>query len=227
MSEQNQNQTLTIAIPKGRLMRELLPVLEAVGLTPEPAFFDDKDRRLIFASSDPSVRIVPVKPFDVATFVSVGGADLGIVGADVLQEFDFSEVYAPVDLGIGHCRLSVAVPDEAVADHSDEQKSHVRIATKYPNLTRAFYAARGIQAECIKLNGAIELAPKLGLTDRITDIVTTGNTLRANGLTEMDSIISVTSRLAVNRTAAKVRAAEISGWVSRFAEAVAARQAAA
>lgn len=216
--------SLTFAIPKGRLAKDVAPLLAAAGIEPEAAFFDDKDRRLIFSSNVPGLRIVPVKPFDVPTFVALGGADFGIAGADVIHEFDYREVFAPVDLGIGYCRLSVALPDERVGKVDVSRLSHLKVATKYPNLTRKHYAEQGIQAECIKLNGSIELAPKLGLTDRIVDIVTTGNTLRANGLTEVETIIEITSRLIVNRSLAKTQGGLVNQWVQRFSDAVLSQQ---
>jgi ATP phosphoribosyltransferase len=217
---------LTIALPKGRLLKEVLPILERAGLQPEEEFFDSTSRRLQFGSNHPNVGLVPVKPFDVATFVAFGGADIGLVGADVIHEFSYDEIYVPVDLDIGHCRLSVAATPEIAASSMD-QLSHLRIATKYPGLTRRFFAGKGIQAECVKLNGAIELAPKLGLCPYIVDIVTTGNTLRANGLVELETIIESTSRLAVNRNSFKTRTNLINYWISAFRDAVAGQQTAA
>lgn len=210
---------LTLAIPKGRLAMEILPLLKLVKLQPEEAFFDDKDRRLIFATENPEVRLVPIKPFDAATFVAFGGADLGIVGADVLYEFDYQEVYAPVDLNTGHCRLSVACLDGDTQFEDRRYTSHLRVATKYPKLTRKHFADQGIQAECIKLNGSIELGPKLGMCDLIVDIVTTGNTLRANGLKELDPIIDSSSRLIINRTRAKTNPDTFAHWVKAFDDA--------
>ena len=210
---------LTIALPKGRLLESVLPILDAAGLKPEDEFFDKKSRRLEFDTSDPDVGLVPVKPFDVATFVAFGSADMGLVGSDVIHEFAHEEIYIPVDLKLGHCRLAVAATPE-VADCSIDHLSHLRIATKYPNLTKNFFAQKGIQAECVKLNGAIELAPKLNLCPYIVDIVTTGNTLKANGLVEMETILEATSRLVVNRNSFKTKSKSINHWVSSFREAV-------
>ncbi|MFM6852696.1 MAG: ATP phosphoribosyltransferase, partial [Sphingopyxis sp.] len=148
---------LIFAIPKGRILDEALPVLRAGGVNPADDFFDSKSRALTFGTDRPDVSIIRVRAFDVATFVAHGAAHIGIVGSDVVDEFDFSELYAPVDLGIGLCRLSLASPKSAPP--IDASDSHVRVATKYPSLTRAWFGARGIQAECIKLNGAMELAP--------------------------------------------------------------------
>ena len=168
---------LTLALPKGRILKEALPLLARLGIVPEPDFADEDSRKLVFETSRPDVRIIRVRSFDAATFVAFGAAEIGIAGNDVLMEFDFTELYAPVDLGIGHCRLSVAQPAALAGDMSS--LSHVRVATKYPSLTRRHFAARGIQAEVIKLNGAMELAPLCGLADRIVDLVSTGKTLAA------------------------------------------------
>ena len=156
----------------------------------------------------------------MATFVAFGAAHLGVAGNDVLMEFDYSEIYAPLDLDIGHCRLSVAEPEELSKTDDPRRWSHVRVATKYPNLTRKHFAERGVQAECIKLNGAMELAPNLGLCRRIVDLVSTGSTLKANGLVEVEKIVDITSRFIVNRPAFKTRNAEVGGWVKRVEEAL-------
>ncbi|MGQ5702236.1 ATP phosphoribosyltransferase [Sandaracinobacteroides sp. A072] len=191
---------LVLALPKGRILKEALPLLAAVGIEPEPALFDEDSRALRFATNRPDLSIIRVRSFDVGTFVAFGAAHLGIVGNDVIAEFAYSELYSPVDLGIGRCRLSVAEP---VGTPPVGQESHVRVATKYPHLTQAHYAAQGIQAECVKLNGAMELAPLLGLAPRIVDLVSTGRTLKDNGLVEREIILEVTSRLVVNRAAFK------------------------
>ncbi|MFW2831623.1 ATP phosphoribosyltransferase [Sphingomonas sp. ID0503] len=217
---------LIIAIPKGRILSEALPMLARVGIEPEAAFGDENSRALKFGTNRPDVSIIRVRAFDVATFVAHGAAQLGIVGSDVLMEFDYSELYAPVDLGIGHCRLSIAEP-AAMAEGDDPSTwSHVRVATKYPNVTRRHFEARGVQAECVKLNGAMELAPSLGLSSRIVDLVSSGKTLKENGLVEVEVIAEVSSRLIVNRAAFKTRAAEIVPLVEGFREAVGAARAA-
>jgi ATP phosphoribosyltransferase len=151
-----------IAIPKGRILEEALPLLARAGIVPEAAFSDEGSRALRFATNRPDISIIRVRAFDVATFVAHGAAQIGIVGSDVLLEFDYSELYAPVDLDIGHCRLSVAEPVAMAAGDDPREWSHVRVATKYPNLTRKHFEARGVQAECVKLNGAMEIAPLLG-----------------------------------------------------------------
>lgn len=210
---------LVLAVPKGRILKELRPLLDHVGIHPEPAFDDPNARQLQFATNLPELSIVRVRSFDVATFVAFGAAHLGVAGNDVLMEFDYPEIYAPVDLNIGHCRISVAEPVDLVEEDDPRQWSHIRVATKYPEMTRKYFAARGVQAECIKLNGAMELAPKMGLCRRIVDLVSTGTTLKENGLQEIETIADVTSRLAVNRTALKTMPDEMGGWIEKFREA--------
>jgi ATP phosphoribosyltransferase len=214
------NDLLVLALPKGRIAEEVRPMLDRIGLKPEAAFDDPKSRALRFSTNHPSVQIIRVRSFDVATFVAFGAAHLGVCGNDVLMEFDYPEIYAPLDLKIGACRISVAEPDALVPGDDPSRWSHVRVATKYPEITRRHFAERGVQAECIKLNGAMELAPSLGLSERIVDLVSSGATLKANGLTEISVIAHVTSRLIVNRAAFKTRHDEIQGWVDRFREAV-------
>jgi ATP phosphoribosyltransferase len=216
---------IIIAVPKGRILTEAVPLLERAGITPEPAFADEDSRALRFATSNPGIDLIRVRAFDVATFVAHGAAQLGIVGSDVLAEFDYSELYAPVDLGIGHCRLSVAEPRDMAESDDPRGWSHVRIATKYPYVTRRHFEARGVQAECVKLNGAMELAPTLGLAPRIVDLVSSGKTLKENGLVEVEVIAEVTSRLIVNRAAFKTRA-EVVPLVEAFRRAVEMRDAA-
>ncbi|WP_408997809.1 ATP phosphoribosyltransferase [Varunaivibrio sulfuroxidans] len=216
----NDKEILVLALPKGRILKEVMPLVRAAGIEPEAAF-DDKDaRQLRFATNHPHIEIIRVRSFDVATFVAFGAAHLGVAGGDVLMEFDSSEIYAPLDLNIGHCRMSIAEPEALRGEDDPRTWSHVRVATKYPEITKRHFAKRGVQAECIKLNGAMELAPTLGLCQRIVDLVSSGATLRANGLVEIEKIAEITSKLAVNRTAWKTRPGEIGGWIDRFREAV-------
>ncbi|KQT34879.1 ATP phosphoribosyltransferase [Sphingomonas sp. Leaf412] len=198
--------TIVIAVPKGRILKEALPLLARAGIVPEAAFGDEDSRALRFATQDAAIELIRVRAFDVATFVAHGAAQLGIVGSDVLAEFAYPELYAPVDLGIGHCRLSVAEPVDMAAQDDPRGWSHVRVATKYPHVTAEHFARRGVQAECIKLNGAMELAPTLGLAARIVDLVSSGRTLKENGLVEVERIMDVSARLVVNRAAMKTRA---------------------
>ena len=211
---------LVLALPKGRIGRALLPLLARAGIAPEAAFADERARQLRFATADRGLSIVRVRSFDVATFVAFGAAHLGVAGNDVLMEFDYREIYAPLDLRIGRCRLVVAEPAALASADDPSRWSHVRVATKYPRLTRRHFAARGVQAECIKLNGAIELAPGLGLCRRIVDLVDSGATLEANDLVEVERVAHVSSRLVVNRTALKTRADALRVWIERFREAV-------
>jgi ATP phosphoribosyltransferase len=214
---------LIFAIPKGRILDEALPVMARAGLVPEDAFHDKGNRSLTFATTRDDLRLIRVRAFDVATFVAHGAAQAGIVGSDVIEEFDYSDLYAPVDLDIGHCRLSLAAPAD-VAEAS-AGASHLRVATKYPNVTRRWFEDRGIQAECVKLSGAMEIAPALGLAGRIVDLVSSGRTLAENGLEERDTIMQISARLIVNRAALKTDP-RVADLVERFRTVAAERQAA-
>ena len=211
---------LTIAVPKGRILQELQPLMQRAGIYPEEAFFDEESRALQFSCKDQPITLIRVRSFDVPTFVAFGGAQAGIAGSDVLMEFDYSDLYQPLDLNIGHCRLSVAMRAEDANESAAHRESHVRVATKYPNITRGYFADRGVQAECIHLNGAMELAPAIGLSQRIVDLVSSGATLKANGLVEVEKIMDVTSRLIVHRGAFKTRGAELSPILDAFREAL-------
>jgi ATP phosphoribosyltransferase len=190
---------LTLALPKGRLFAPALDLLRRVGWSGLPA---DQSRRLIFTDPARGLRVLILKPVDVPTYVEYGAADLGIVGKDILLEQE-PDVYEPLDLRFGLCRLVVAEP-KALWEKDDPAKwSWVRVATKYPNLTRRYFAERGIQAEVVRLDGSIELAPAAGLAERIVDLVQSGETLRANGLVEVAEIMVSTARLIVNRAAQK------------------------
>ena len=210
---------IIIAVPKGRILTEVMPLFARAGIEPEAAFADEDSRALRFATNREDIGLIRVRAFDVATFVAHGAAQLGIVGSDVLMEFDYSELYAPVDLGIGHCRISVAEPTALAARDDPRGWSHVRVATKYPNVTRRHFEARGVQAECVKLNGAMEIAPVLGLSSRIVDLVSSGRTLAENGLVEVETIAQVSARLIVNRAAFKTRAREVLPLIEAFREA--------
>jgi len=217
---------IIIAVPKGRILTEVMPLFARGGIEPEAAFADEDSRALRFATNREDIGLIRVRAFDVATFVAHGAAQLGIVGSDVLMEFDYSELYAPVDLGIGHCRISVAEPTDLAARDDPRGWSHVRVATKYPNITRRHFEARGVQAECVKLNGAMEIAPVLGLSSRIVDLVSSGRTLAENGLVEVETIAQVSARLIVNRAAFKTRAREVLPLIEAFREAAGAPKAA-
>ncbi len=213
---------IIMAMPKGRIMKECGPLLARAGIVPSPDLFDEDSRHLRFPTEDPALDVVRVRPFDVATFVAFGAAQIGICGADVLMEFDYPEIYAPLDLGIGACRISVAEPRATAGTDDPRTWSRIRVASKYPNVARRHYAARGVQAEVVHLNGAMEIAPTLGISRVIVDLVATGSTLKANGLLETEVIAHVTSRLIVNRTALKTQPEVIGAWIARFREALAA-----
>ncbi|NDE91194.1 MAG: ATP phosphoribosyltransferase [Alphaproteobacteria bacterium] len=213
------NHPIILALPKGRILEELKPVLQKVGIVPEAAFEDKESRKLKFDTNIPGLSIIRVRSFDVATFVAFGAAQLGVAGNDVLVEFDYDEIYSPLDLNIGKCRLSLCQPKDAPA--VDTQKlSHISVATKFPNFTKSFFARKGIQAECIELNGAMELAPLLGLAPTMVDLVASGSTLKANNLVEIEVMAQVSSRLIVNRAAYKTQGAALKHWIDAFRAAV-------
>jgi ATP phosphoribosyltransferase len=190
---------LTLALPKGRLLRPALDLLRRAGFDGLP---EDESRRLVVTDPSGRLRLLILKPLDVPTYVEYGAADAGIVGKDVLLE-QAPDVYEPLDLGFGLCRLVVAEPRELWERDDPAKWSWVRVATKYPNLTRRYFADRGVQVEVVRLDGSIELAPQAGLAERIVDLVQSGETLRANGLVEVAEILSSTARLIVNRAAQK------------------------
>lgn len=214
------SEPMIMALPKGRILKEVMPIIRAAGIETEADFDNPKSRKLTFDTNFDHLKIIRVRSFDVATFVAFGAAHVGVAGNDVLLEFDYPEIYAPLDLDIGHCRISVAELVSLSKTDDPSEWSHVRIATKYPNLTAKYFAKRGVQAECIKLNGAMELAPSLGLCRRIVDLVSTGATLKANGLVEVEKILDITSRFIVNRTAFKTRSDEISDIIDRVRGAI-------
>jgi ATP phosphoribosyltransferase len=211
--------SVVLALPKGRILDECGPLLTAAGITPAPDYADEGSRRLRFPTNHKALDVIRVRSFDVATFVAFGAAEIGICGGDVLMEFDYPEVYAPLDLDIGHCRISVAEPRDDIQTDLTTQ-SRIRVASKYPQLAKKHFAALGVQAEIVALNGSMELAPGLGLSRLIVDLVQTGSTLKANGLVETSVIASVSSRLIVNRIALKTRPDEINGWIERFKKAL-------
>ncbi len=211
---------IVFAVPKGRILKELMPIFKTCGIKPEADFFNDDSRALQFKTNLKNLELVRVRAFDVATFVAFGAAQIGVVGNDVLEEFDYSEIYAPVNLKLGTCRLSVAMTEKDAANDDPTRWSHIRVATKYPHLTAKYFRARGVQTECIKLNGAMEIAPVLNIAKRIVDLVSSGATLKANGLVEMEKILDVSSYLVVNRTALKTRPVEMKDWIAKFRSAV-------
>lgn len=197
---------LTIALPKGRVMKQALKIFAKIGI--EPPENMEESRKLIFEDKENGLRFLVVKPTDVPTYVEYGAADIGIAGKDVLSETD-RDVYEPLDLKIGRCRMIVAEPAALSAKDDPTQWTSIRIATKYPNITERHFASKGIQVELIKLYGSIELAPLIGLSERIVDLVETGETLRQNGLVEVEKIMDISSRLIVNRASLKIKGARI------------------
>lgn len=201
---------LTIAVSKGRILESALPLLARAGITPTED--PERSRKLVLDTNLSGVRLLIIRATDVPTYVEHGAADLGIAGKDVLLEYNGNGLYEPLDLGIARCRL-------VVAGRADEQltgTAHLRIATKYVNVAKRFYAKRGQQVDIIKLYGSMELAPLLGLADRIVDLVDTGNTLRANGLVELETITEISSRLVVNKAAMKMKSMRIKPLLGQF-----------
>lgn len=206
-------QQLTIALSKGRILDETLPLLAAAGI--EPAEDIHRSRKLIFDTNQENIRLVVIRATDVPTYVEYGGADMGIAGKDVLLEHGGQGLYEPLDLNIACCKLMVAGPAEA-----GPVTGRMRIATKFVNVTRDYFAQQGTQVDIIKLYGAMELAPILGLADRIVDIVDTGNTLRANGLVPMENIADISSRLVVGKPSMKMKHHLIQPILDQIAAAV-------
>ena len=220
MNYRKTEKKIIIAIPKGRILKELTPILTKVNIVPEKDFFNLNSRKIMFSSNNKLVDFIKVRSFDVVNFVAYGGAHLGIVGLDVIEEFSYEEIYAPVNLGIGVCRLSVAEPLKMALKDDPKTWSHLKIATKYPKITKKHFALRGVQAECLKLNGALEIAPKLDLSNRIVDLVSTGKTLKENDLIEVEKIMDITSYLIVNRNMAKTYPNKIKKIIANFRKAV-------
>ncbi|MBI4240526.1 MAG: ATP phosphoribosyltransferase [Candidatus Rokubacteria bacterium] len=207
---------LTLALPKGRLLKPALELLNRLGVDG----VDMASRKLIFTDAQRGLRVLILKPADIPTYVEYGAADLGIVGRDMLLE-QAPDVYEPLDLGFGFCRLVVAESEELWGRDDPAKWSWVRVATKYPNLTERYFSERGIQVELVRLDGSIELAPLVGLAERIVDLVQSGETLRANGLVEVAEIVRSTARLIVNRASLKTAYGPISAWIGAMKREVA------
>jgi ATP phosphoribosyltransferase len=208
---------LTIALPKGRILKEASTLFKAAGIDITPVMQDD--RRLIFEGIADGLRFMVIRSQDVPTYVEYGAADIGIAGKDVLLEQD-KDLYEPLDLGIGVCRMMVAEPKELSEADNPKQWTHIRVATKYPNITLRHFLAKGIQVEIIKLYGSIELAPLLGLSERIVDLVQTGETLKKNGLVEVEHIMNITSKLVCNRASLKTKPRLVKSLVDSLGKAV-------
>ncbi|MDH3872393.1 MAG: ATP phosphoribosyltransferase [Gammaproteobacteria bacterium] len=203
------NNLLTIALSKGRIFKETLPLLAQAGI--EPVDDPETSRKLILDTNQADVKLVIIRATDVPTYVEYGAADVGVAGKDVLMEHGGNGLYEPVDLGIAKCRLMVAGPENPPND-----RRRLRIATKFVNSTRRYYADRREQVEIIKLYGSMELAPLVGLADRIVDLVDTGNTLKANGLVPLEHIADISSRLVVNKAAMKMKHARLSQLIAQL-----------
>lgn len=215
------NQQLTLALSKGRIFEETLPLLEAAGI--RVAEDPETSRKLILATNDPAVRVIIVRASDVPTYVQYGAADFGVAGKDVLQEHGGEGLYQPIDLNIANCRMSVAVSlgfDYATAVRHG---ARLRIATKYTEIARQHFANKGVHVDLIKLYGSMELAPLVGLSDAIVDLVSTGNTLRANNLVEVEHIMDISSRLVVNQAALKMKRERLQPIIEAFDRASKAR----
>lgn len=208
---------LTIALPKGRIQHDTLELLENMGIScPE---MKGESRKLIYDLPDKKMRFMVVRATDVPTYVEYGAADLGVVGKDVIME-QGRQVYEPLDLKIGYCRMVVAEPKELSEKDNPSEWTYVRIATKFPNITSSYFSKKGVQVELIKLYGSIELAPLVGLSERIVDLVSTGETMLQNGLVEVEEIMEITSRLIVNRASLKTKYTRINDFINRLKEIV-------
>ncbi|MFM8246220.1 MAG: ATP phosphoribosyltransferase [Burkholderiaceae bacterium] len=208
------NQSLTLALSKGRIFDETLPLLEAAGITVSDD--PEKSRKLILPTSDTGIRVVIVRASDVPTYVQYGAADFGVAGKDVLLEHGGEGLYQPVDLNIAKCRMSVAVPAGFDYASAVRQGARLRVATKYVNVAREHFAAKGVHVDLIKLYGSMELGPLVGLSDAIVDLVSTGSTLRANHLVEVEQIMDISSRLVINRAALKTKREKLQPIIEAF-----------
>ncbi len=209
---------IIIAIPRGRITKECRSILSKTSFAPDPMLFDNDTRKLKFKSKNKNIEYIKVRAFDACTFVAFGAAQIGIAGEDVIQEFNYSEVYAPINLNIGHCKISVAALKSLLKKEDPETWSNIRVATKYPNITKKYFAKKGIQVEIIKLSGSMELAPTLKMCRRIVDLVSTGKTLKVNGLVEVEEIMKIQSKLIINKSAYKTEMKKIKKIISEFEE---------
>lgn len=209
---------INIALSKGRVLDDTLPLLARAGVTPveDP----DKSRKLIFDTNDPNVKLIIIRAADVPTYVQFGAADLGVSGKDVLMEYDGEGLYELLDLNIARCRLIVAEPEQLARKDDPEKWTRLRIATKYVNITKRHFAAKGIQTDIIKLYGSMELAPLVGLADRIVDLVSTGATLKANKLVEVEHIADISSWLVANKASMKMKHESVKTLVDKLKAAV-------
>ena len=212
---------ITLALSKGRIFDETLPLLAAAGI--EVLEDPEKSRKLILPTNQPNVRVVLVRATDVPTYVEYGGADIGVTGKDTLIEHGGQGLYQPLDLRIAKCRVSVAVRNDFDYAQAVKQGSRLKVATKYTGIARDFFASKGVHVDMVKLYGSMELAPLTGLADAIVDLVSTGNTLKANNLIEVERIMDISSYLVVNQAALKLKQAPLRRIIDAFASATAAR----
>lgn len=212
---------VTIALSKGRIFEETVPLLAAAGIVVTEDV--EKSRKLIFDTNQSDVRVVLVRASDVPVYVQYGGADLGVSGLDSLIEHGGQGLYQPLDLQIAKCRVSVAVRKGFDYERAVKQGARLRIATKYPEIARNFFATKGVHVDMVKLYGSMELAPLTGMADAIVDLVSTGNTLKANDLVEVEPIMDISSRLVVNQASLKLKQAPLRHIIDAFAAAVAAK----
>ena len=213
----NPKSELTIALPKGRILKEAVALFKKIGIDCSDVMEDS--RKLIFENKKSRIRFMVIRSQDVPTYVEYGAADAGIAGKDVLLEQE-RDIYEPLDLGIGICRMVVAEPKELGKKDNPRHWTHIRVATKYPNITLKHFMNKGIQVEIIKLYGSIELAPLLGLSERIVDLVQTGETLKRNGLVEVEELMKVTSKLICNRASLKTKPDRIKAIVDSLKKAI-------
>jgi len=209
---------ITLALSKGRILDDTLPLLKSIGIEVDPAVLDS--RKLILPTADPDLRLIIVRASDVPTYVQYGAADLGVAGKDVLLEHGGDGLYLPIDLGIGRCRMCVATKRGFDYAAAVRRGARLRVATKYVTIAREHFAAKGVHVDPIKLYGSMELAPLVGLADAIVDVVSTGSTLRANDLVEVEEIMQISSRLIVNQASLKTRHAALAPLLDRLARAV-------
>jgi ATP phosphoribosyltransferase len=213
------NTPITLALSKGRIFDDTVPLLAAAGIEVDSAAIES--RKLIIPTGDPGLRLVIVRASDVPTYVQYGAADLGVAGKDVLLEHGGDGLYQPIDLNIGRCRMCVAAPRGFDYEQAVRRGARLRVATKYVETARGHFAAKGVHVDLIKLYGSMELAPLVGLADAIVDLVSTGSTLRANNLVEVEEIMQISSRLIVNQASLKTRSARLAPLLSALAAAVA------
>ena len=205
---------ITLALSKGRILDDTLPLLKSIGIEVDPAVLES--RKLILPTADPGLRLIIVRASDVPTYVQYGAADFGVAGRDVLMEHGMAGLYAPIDLNIARCRMSVAVPKGFDYANAVRQGARLSVATKYLNTAREHFAKKGVHVDLIKLYGSMELGPLVGLADAIVDLVSTGGTLRANNLVEVEEIVQISSRLVVNQAALKLKRERLAPILDAF-----------